>query len=208
MAVAGDSRWQTHQRHWAEAGSRRAEKGGTDGMKTVTRRIARLEDQFGTADGKPRLLLLVCRAGCGPALDMDTCVQIFGECGFLPTGLVGLVNLCGIPRWPESGGNGEISAGKGRGDARFPRGSKLRWSSERMISRNLTRRLERLETRLMPAGEPLIIQVKFVSSDGSVRDGPRFTIPAAGGQKTGSAGLADGGRPGLAGRQYREGLHP
>jgi hypothetical protein len=31
-----------------------------------------------------------------------------------------------------------------------------------MISRNLCRRLERIETRLMPAGEPLVIQVCFV----------------------------------------------
>jgi len=77
-----------------------------------------------------------------------------------------------------------------------------------MITRNLSRRLERLETRLMPAGEPLITQVQFVSPDGSVRDGPVFTIPGAGGRSTGSAGLAGGGRPGLAARQYREDLNP
>ena len=63
-----------------------------------------------------------------------------------------------------------------------------------MISRNLSRRLKRLETRLMPAGEPLIIQVQFVSPDGSLVDGPRFTIPDAGGRPTGSAGLAGGER--------------
>jgi len=59
------------------------------------------------------------------------------------------------------------------------------------------------EIRLMPAGEPLNIQVQFVSPDGSLVDGPRFTIPDAGGRPTGSAGLAGGERPGLAGRQYR-----
>jgi len=47
-----------------------------------------------------------------------------------------------------------------------------------MISRNLSRRLERPETRLRPAGEPLTIQVRYVSPDGSVVDGPRFTCDA------------------------------
>jgi hypothetical protein len=77
-----------------------------------------------------------------------------------------------------------------------------------MITRNLARRLERIETRLMPAGEPLIIQVQFVSTDGSRVEGPRFTISGAGGRPTGSAGLAGGGRPCLAGRQYRGGPQP
>jgi hypothetical protein len=61
-----------------------------------------------------------------------------------------------------------------------------------MITRNLARRLERLETRLVPEGEPLVINVHFVSTDGSRVGGVRFTIPRA------------GGRPG----QYRKGLHP
>jgi hypothetical protein len=61
-----------------------------------------------------------------------------------------------------------------------------------MISRRFTRRLERLETRFLPAGEPLVIQVYFVSPDASRTDGPRFTIPRG------------GGRPG----QYRKGLRP
>jgi hypothetical protein len=65
-----------------------------------------------------------------------------------------------------------------------------------MITRNLARRLERLETRLASAGEPLIVQIHYVSPDGSRVDGPRFTIPPA------------GGRPGLADRHYGEGLHP
>ena len=45
-----------------------------------------------------------------------------------------------------------------------------------MITRNLSRWLERLETRLMPAGEPLIIQVQFVSPDGSRVDGPLESV--------------------------------
>jgi len=48
-----------------------------------------------------------------------------------------------------------------------------------MIGRRLTRRLERLETRFVPAGEPLVIQIYSVSPDGSRTDGPRFIIPRA-----------------------------
>jgi hypothetical protein len=67
------------------------------GGKTVTRGIARLEDQFGTADGKPLLLLVVSNAGWGPARDRDACIQIPGECGFMPAGSLGPVNLSEIP---------------------------------------------------------------------------------------------------------------
>ena len=66
-------------------------------MKTIDRRIGKLEHQFGTAAGKPQLLLVVCRAGWGLALDQGRCIQILRECGFLPTGPVGLVNLGQIP---------------------------------------------------------------------------------------------------------------
>jgi hypothetical protein len=34
-----------------------------------------------------------------------------------------------------------------------------------MISRNLSRRLKRLEARAMPDGEPMVIEVQFVSPD-------------------------------------------
>ena len=67
-------------------------------MRTVTRRIAKLEDHFGTATGKPLVLLVVCKAGWGLALDRERCIEILRECGFLPTsGAVGLVNLGQIP---------------------------------------------------------------------------------------------------------------
>jgi len=52
-----------------------------------------------------------------------------------------------------------------------------------MIGRRLTRRLERLETRVMPAGEPVVIQIYSVSPDGSRTDGPRFTVPRSRGRK-------------------------
>jgi len=66
-------------------------------MKTVDRRLCKLEDQYGTGNRNPRLLLVACNAGWGLALDSDTCIKILGECGFLPTGPVGLVNFLDIP---------------------------------------------------------------------------------------------------------------
>ena len=52
-----------------------------------------------------------------------------------------------------------------------------------MTSRTLSKRLERLETRMVPAGEPLVIQIEFVSPDGSVEEGPRITVQGAGGRR-------------------------
>ena len=48
-----------------------------------------------------------------------------------------------------------------------------------MISKKLTARLERLETRMIPEGDPMVLQIQFVSSDGTVEDGPRFCVPDA-----------------------------
>jgi hypothetical protein len=49
-----------------------------------------------------------------------------------------------------------------------------------VISRKLTTRLEKLEIRMIPEGEPLILQIQFVSFDGVAEDGPRFHVPGAG----------------------------
>lgn len=67
-------------------------------MTTMDRRLSKLEDQFGTGSRKPWLLLVLCQAGWGLALDMDTCIQILDECGFLPSVPVGLVNFMNIPK--------------------------------------------------------------------------------------------------------------
>ena len=67
-------------------------------MQTVIRRLAKLEDQFGAGNRKPRLLLVLCKAGWGLALDVDACLQILDECRSLPTGPVGLVNFMNIPK--------------------------------------------------------------------------------------------------------------
>jgi len=67
-------------------------------MRTITRRIDKLEIQLGIAAGKPGLLLVVSAAACRRALDVDTCVNILRECGFVPTGPgIGLVNLLDLP---------------------------------------------------------------------------------------------------------------
>ena len=67
-------------------------------MKTVTRRIARLEDRFGTAQRKPPVLLVMSAAASELALDQDRCIEILRECGHLPTSPgFGIVNFCEIP---------------------------------------------------------------------------------------------------------------
>jgi hypothetical protein len=47
-----------------------------------------------------------------------------------------------------------------------------------MISKSLSRRLEELESQLLPEPEtePIVIQIVYVSPDGSSEDGPTFTI--------------------------------
>ena len=57
--------------------------------------------------------------------------------------------------------------------------------NDRMTCRTLFKRLERLETRMMPAGEPVVIQVQYVSPDGTVEDGTRISVPGAGGRRVG-----------------------
>ena len=64
-------------------------------MRTINTRVRKLENRF--FDEKPQLLWVACLAGWGLALDQDRCIEILGECGFLPTGRFGVVNLCQIP---------------------------------------------------------------------------------------------------------------
>ena len=50
-----------------------------------------------------------------------------------------------------------------------------------MINKTLARRLEQLEERMLPTGEPMIINVVYVNPDGSVDGEPlRVEIPACG----------------------------
>ena len=66
-------------------------------MRTIARRLQRLEEGFGLGPESEQLLMVVTAAGKRLALDQDRCIQILRESGFLPTGPVGLVNLGQIP---------------------------------------------------------------------------------------------------------------
>jgi len=67
-------------------------------MRTLDRRIRKLEDRFGTGDSQRiSIRWVVYTAGRSLALDHDRCIQILDECRFLPIGPVGLVNLCEVP---------------------------------------------------------------------------------------------------------------
>jgi len=65
-------------------------------MKTIDRRIRKIESRF-WPDNKPQLLWVLCHAGWGLALDQERCIEILRECGFLPTGRFGVVNLTQVP---------------------------------------------------------------------------------------------------------------
>lgn len=68
-------------------------------MTALTRRTRRLEDRFGTADGRPQILVTICNSGWGQPLEMDACIAILRECGFLSTGPgVSLVDFGCLPR--------------------------------------------------------------------------------------------------------------
>ena len=54
-----------------------------------------------------------------------------------------------------------------------------------MIRRNLTRRLEELEARLAPAAEPVIVEIMYVSPDGTEEVECRVEMPTS----TGAAWL-------------------
>ena len=66
-------------------------------MRTIARRLQRLESRFGLGPETEQLLMVVTAAGRRLALDQDRCIQILRERGFLPTGPVGVVNLGQIP---------------------------------------------------------------------------------------------------------------
>ena len=62
--------------------------------RRISKRIAKLEDQFGTAQGKPPHLLVFAVAASDLAVDEDRCIEILRECGHLPTSPgLGTVNL-------------------------------------------------------------------------------------------------------------------
>ena len=79
-------------------------------MKTVARRIAKLEHQFGTEQSETPVLLIMSAVATELALDQQRCIEILRECGHLPTGPgFGTVRLLEIPDGLRAG-TGEISA--------------------------------------------------------------------------------------------------
>jgi hypothetical protein len=75
----------------------------SDTMSALTRRIRRLENQFGSGDSEG-ILLVVSTDARVLAFDENTCVQILPECGFLPTAGVSLVRkLSTLPIMANNG---------------------------------------------------------------------------------------------------------
>ena len=64
---------------------------------TTLNRIAKLEDRFGTGDGKPGTLLIVCQAGSQDDPAYDRYIEILRDSGKLPTGPIGLVDFAQLP---------------------------------------------------------------------------------------------------------------
>ena len=58
-------------------------------MKTITRRIRRIDDQLRPRDGEA-ILITVSNGDWRLALDEDRCTQVLSESGFLPTRGVGV----------------------------------------------------------------------------------------------------------------------
>ena len=66
-------------------------------MSAIAKRLRRLEEKFGGADGEPPLLLFIYPAGQELALDREACKQVLRESGFLPTGRLGIIDFRTIP---------------------------------------------------------------------------------------------------------------
>ena len=65
-------------------------------VKEINRRVRTLENRF--CDEKPQRLWVTRTVGEELALNDDRCIEILGECGFLPTGRFGIVNVGQIPK--------------------------------------------------------------------------------------------------------------
>ena len=65
-------------------------------MRAVSRRLNKLDLQFGLSHKHPRLVIFVTGYGT-PAIDEDACAKILDEAGFLPAGGIATVNLLDIP---------------------------------------------------------------------------------------------------------------
>ena len=66
-------------------------------MKPIDSRIRRLQQQLCPDAGQEQRLWVVKLVGQEFALDQDRCIEILGECGFLPRTRFGVLSFCGIP---------------------------------------------------------------------------------------------------------------
>jgi hypothetical protein len=65
-------------------------------MKTIDRRLGKLEDRLGIATNRPRIVVVMSDAG-RRGLDDDTCLRVLREGGFPAASAVAIVDLCEIP---------------------------------------------------------------------------------------------------------------
>jgi len=66
-------------------------------MKAIDSRIRRLQGLLLPDNGQPHRLWVLTEAGCALALELDRCVDILREGGFLPSTRFGVLDFCGIP---------------------------------------------------------------------------------------------------------------
>jgi hypothetical protein len=66
-------------------------------MKTINRRIGKLQNQFGITKNYQRMVLLVTDEGGRRGLEDENCIRILDEGGFLAQGGFVLVDLMIIP---------------------------------------------------------------------------------------------------------------
>jgi hypothetical protein len=120
-------------------------------MKAIGNRIRKLEVRLFPDIGQPQRLWVTVLWGREFALDQDRCIEILGECGFLPNTRFGLVNLCGIPdgltarelekylrtNGTQAPGFGGVQKHVGQGGA-FQLGDN-NWSNHAQMSENVLR---------------------------------------------------------------------
>lgn len=67
-------------------------------MKAIDSRIRRLQQRLCPDSGHEQRLWVLIRPSYGLALDPDRCVDILGECRFLPQSRFGCLNFLRIPQ--------------------------------------------------------------------------------------------------------------
>ena len=66
-------------------------------MKAIDSRIRRLQSRLCPDNGQPQHFWIAVLAGAEFALDQHRCIEILGDCGFLPSTRFGVLDFCGIP---------------------------------------------------------------------------------------------------------------